>query len=362
MANNTAYGFHNLQEIFAQRIGSGTQNVELVRSAITATVAEHTRQLNEVTSVLASRTTAAKARFTLPTSGTLQPIDEFGNPRPVVGGSYYEVGFPIQGGGTAFGTDRVSRQLMTIQQANDDVLGAQLKDADWMMRHMLAALFSNTAWTYTDRDSTIGDISVKGLASGDTDKYAFAGGTVNTDNHYRATADAIDDSHNPFSPLRKELSEHPGNRGPFVAYVPSNLVDAITALTEFKDKPDENITTLTGEVLNNEGAQVRRFGDEVLGYLKSARMWVVEWKRLPDSYMVAASLGNTEPVLRMREYDAPGLQGFFPELHSPDGNLNITRLLRYAGFGVYDRTGAAVQLIGNGTYSVPTGYTAPLAI
>ena len=362
MANTTAYGFHNLQEIFAQRIGSGTQNVELVRNAITTTVAEYTRQLNELTGVLASRTTAAKARFTLPTSGTLQPIDEFGNPRPVVGGSYYEVGFPIQGGGTAFGTDRVSRQLMTIQQANDDVLGAQLKDADWMMRHMLAAIFSNTAWTYKDRDSSIGDISVKGLASGDSDKYAFAGGSTNTDNHYLATASAIADNANPFSPLRKELSEHPGNRGPFVAYVPSNLVDAITALTEFKDKPDENITNLSGEILNNEGAQVRRFGDEVLGYLKSARMWVVEWKRLPDSYIVAAALGNAEPVLRMREYDAPGLQGFFPELHSPDGNLNITRLLRYAGFGVYDRTGAAVQLIGNGTYSVPTGYTAPLAI
>jgi len=362
MANNTAYGFHSLQEIFSQRIGSGTQNVELVRNAITTTVAEHTRQLNEVTSVFAARTTAAKARFTLPTTGTLQPIDEFGNPKPVAGGGYYEVGFPIQGGGTAFGTDRVSRQLMTIQQANDDVLGAQLKDVDWVMRHMLAAIFTKTAWTYTDRDSTIGDISVKGLASGDTDKYAFAGGTVSTDDHYRATADAIDDSHNPFSPLRKELSEHPGNRGPFVAYVPSNLVDAITALTEFKDKPDENITALSGEVLNNEGAQVRRFGDEVLGYLKSARMWVVEWKRLPDSYMIATALGNTDPVLKMREYDAPALQGFFPELHSPDGNLNITRLLRYAGFGVYDRTGAAVQLIGNGTYSVPTGYTAPLAV
>jgi len=362
MANNTAYGFHSLQEIFSQRIGSGTQNVELVRNAITTTVAEHTRQLNEVTSVFAARTTAAKARFTLPTTGTLQPIDEFGNPKPVAGGGYYEVGFPIQGGGTAFGTDRVSRQLMTIQQANDDVLGAQLKDVDWVMRHMLAAIFTKTAWTYTDRDSTIGDISVKGLASGDTDKYAFAGGTVATDDHYRATADAIDDSHNPFSPLRKELSEHPGNRGPFVAYVPSNLVDAITALTEFKDKPDENITALSGEVLNNEGAQVRRFGDEVLGYLKSARMWVVEWKRLPDSYMIATALGNTDPVLKMREYDAPALQGFFPELHSPDGNLNITRLLRYAGFGVYDRTGAVVQLIGNGTYSVPTGYTAPLAV
>jgi len=362
MANSVAYGFHGLVDIFAQRLGGNAQNTELVRNAVVSTAAEHTRQLNEVLGVFAQRTTAPKARFQLPGSGTLQPIDEFGNPRPVQGGSYYELGFPIQGGATAFGTNRVTRQMMTVEQINNDMLNAQLKDADWMIRHMLAALFTNTTWTYTDADSTVGDLSVKGLASGDSDKYAFAGGTVATDNHYRATADAIADATNPFSPLRKELSEHPENRGPFVAYIPSNLVDTVTALTEFKDKPDTNITALSGEVLNNEGAQVQRFGDEVLGYLKSARMWVVEWKRLPDSYMIGAALGNAEPVLRMREYDAAALQGFFPEIHSPNGNLEITNLIRYAGFGVYNRTGAAVQRIGNGTYAIPTGYTAPLAI
>ena len=45
-----------------------------------------------------------------------------------------------------------------------------------------------------------------------------------------------------------------------------------------------------------------------------------------------------------------------------DGNHIVTRLIRYAGFGVADRVGAVCYYVGNATYQVPTAYDAPLAV
>ena len=64
----------------------------------------------------------------------------------------------------------------------------------------------------------------------------------------------------------------------------------------------------------------------------------------------------------MREYPAASLQGLFTENHSPDGNLQEYRFLRYAGFGVYNRVGAVAFRVSNGAYAVPTGYTTPVAV
>ena len=62
----------------------------------------------------------------------------------------------------------------------------------------------------------------------------------------------------------------------------------------------------------------------------------------------------------MRQYPSTALQGLFTENHSPDGNLHESRFIRYAGFGARNRIAALVYRIGNGSYAIPTGYTAPL--
>lgn len=363
MPNTVAYGFHGLADIWTSGAFQNNTLIPVVRDALIRTAEEHNRQINQLLGTLVRRVTFPKTRVMLGGAGTLQPIDEWGNPLPTRGGEYYEIGFPIQGGGDAIGTNRVSRAMMLVSDINDRILDIQKRDADWVMRHALAAILDNASWTFTDYDPTVGNLTVKPLANGDTDKYAFAGGTIATDNHYRATASAISDSANPFPAIRKELDEHPENAGPFVAYVPSNLIDSVTALTEHIEKGDPNVVLgANADTLTSDGEQVRRFGNEVTGYLKSSRMWVVEWKRLPDNYIVCVALGSATPVLAMREYPAPELQGLFLEETSPDGNLREQRFLRYAGFGVMNRVGAVVQQIGNATYQVPAGYDAPLAI
>jgi len=355
MADNTlAYGFVQYASLAAERVT--TVGVQRIWDAIEASTQEHTRQLNALLASFVERTTLYKERFMLPGSGTLQALDENGNPRPVSPSGYYDVAYPIQGGGTAWGDNRVTRALLTVGEANRNTLDALRKDVDWMRRHILAAVFDNVQWTFADPEW--GDLAIEGLANGDTVTYLRVGGASSVDTHQLAQAASIDDSNNPFGTIYDELMEHPSNDGPVVVYVPTNLTSSIEALSAFIEVGDPDLRY--GVSTDQIGAAFDRgFGDEVLG--KVNKCWIVEWRALPDSYMIAHAQG-AGPVIRMREYDDPALQGFFTEAWDSDGNHKGTRMIRYAGFGCVNRVAAVVQRIGNGSYAIPSGYDAPLSV
>jgi len=363
MANLVGYGFYDLQALFSQRVS--TVGVQRIYTAVQQSAAEYTRQANGIMSTLVERTTVAQEQIELAGDGTLQPLDEYGNPVPVQPGSYYQVAYPIQGGGTAWGTNRVSRELLTVEEANRNTVDAQRRDADWISRHALSAILCNTTWTYNDRIGPdgakgLGNITVQPLANSDTVKFNRRGGAAAaTDNHYLAQANAISSADNPFPTIREELQEHPMNTGPLVAYIASDLRASVEGLPTFVEVNDPNLRyglstdTLAGTV--DPGP-----ADEVLGYIKGENIWVAEWRSMPSSYIITHARG-AGPVLKMREYPVASLQGFFPEQFSPDGNLQEMRMIRYAGFGVAMRVAACVMYIGSASYAIPTGYTNPLA-
>lgn len=353
MANATAYGFIGLEHLAERRIADG--NVRVVADAVQASVEEYNRQANMALRELTRRTTEYKVRYRLPGGGTLQPLDQWGNPLVVRSEGYHDVAFPIQQAGTAWGNNRVTRALMTVGEANDETLSALKQDADWMRRHMLGALFDNTAWTF--EDELKGSLTVQPLANNDAVAYLRRSGTTATDNHYYAQAAAISDAANPFDTWYSELNEHPENAGPYVAYIPGNLKSSVKALTDWYDAPNPDVDpgTLGPRLVSRID---RGFGDTVLGYVNN--VWVVEWEALPDNYGIVVARGAETPALMMREFDSPTLQGLYQENFSPDGNLMEYRFIRMAGFGAYNRVGALAFRIGNAAYAVPTGYTTPL--
>lgn len=356
MANTLAYGFVGLENLMAQRLSDS--NVAIVRDAIAQSVAEHNRQVVALTGELVDPTEAYKIRFRQPGAGTLQPLDDKGNPLPVREGAYYDVAFPIQGAGTAFGDNRVTRALMSVEEVNEHVLNSLYRDADWMKRHILAALFDNVAWTFTDK--LYGALTIQPLANSDAVTYLKTNGTTAADTHYLAQAAAIADATNPYSVIYTELMEHPVNQGAeVVAYIPSNLVATTEALAAFLPVLDPNtVPGITNDRLG--GSTGLGMGQELLG--KVSKVWVVEWSNLPDNYIVAVARGTQKKVLRMREYPSASLKGLFQETNNVDGNSLETRFIRYAGFGALNRVGAVVYRIGNASYAIPTGYDAPLAV
>lgn len=361
MANNSvAYGFIGLQELYNQR--AATVGWPRIYDAVRVSAAEYTRVVNSMLDELAARVNIAQEQFELPGAGTLQPLDEWGNPLPIVPSGSYKVAYPIQGAGHAWGTNRISRELLTVEEANRFTLDAFARDSDWLIRHMLAAIFDNATWTFNDKvggqgGKGLGDITIQPLANSDAVTYVRKGGSAAADTHYLAQAGAIADATNPFPAIYAELMEHPSNSGPVKVYVPTANVDAVKGLANFTAVIDADVTpAATARALN--ASIDRGFGDEVLGKVDGC--WVIAWGRLPDDYLLAHASGN--PILGMREYDAPSLQGFFPETHSPDGNVVVNRMLRYAGFGVRNRVAALVQRVGNASYAIPTGYDAPLPV
>jgi hypothetical protein len=363
MANTLAYGFVGLQHLFNERVAE--VGVGRIFTAIQESAEEHARQINELNASYVELTTVAKEQIELAGSGTLQPLDEWGNPIPVRPSGSYAVAYPIQGAGTAWGTNRITQAMMTVDEANRNTVESQRMDADWIRRHVLAATFDNVAWTFNDKIGPngakgLGDISIQPLANGDTVTYVKTGGSVATDDHYLAQAAAIDDSNNPFDDIYDELIEHPSNGGPVVVYVATSLKTSIQALTAFVEvgDPDLRYGVATTQI-DSSVENIRGFGDEVLG--KVNKCWIVEWKVLPAGYMIGHAEGGG-PVLKQREYSASELQGFFMEEHSDDGARQLTKMLRYAGFGVSNRIGALAYYVGGGAYVIPTDYNAPLAV
>lgn len=359
----TTFGLLRTSDLYNQRVQ--TVGAQRVYDAVRSHVEEYTRVINAMMAEIAERTTIAQEDFELPGDGTLQPLDEDGNPLPVLPSGNYQVAYPIQGGGTAWGTNRVSRELMTVEEAERNTLDAERRDADWLIRHLLAAIFDNATWTYKDKvgangSKGLGDITIQPLANNDSVVYVRKGATAPaTDSHYLAQAAAIADNANPFPTIEAELSEHPsnGNRR-ILCYIPTNLKDSIMALDTFVGVADPNVSDPSAAAATN--VPNPGFGDEVLGYIRGTKCWIVLWGFLPDDYIFAKVEGKK--VLKMREYPAAALQGFFPENHNVDGNHLVTRMIRYCGFGVSDRVGALIMRIGNASYAIPTGYDAPLKV
>ena len=130
----TGYGFVGLQDVFNQRVSE--VGVDRVYTAIQDTAAEYNRVVNSIFAAWVTRTTMAQVQIELPGDSTLQPLDEWGNPRPVQPSGNYQMGYPIQGGGTAFGTNRVARAHMTVQEANRLTVEA-LHEGDTGITHRL---------------------------------------------------------------------------------------------------------------------------------------------------------------------------------------------------------------------------------
>lgn len=357
MANNElAYGFSSLEQFMAER--SSTVGVNVLTQAIAESSAEWTRATNALLSLMAERTTAAQERYLLPGTGSLQRLDEFGIPRVVAPSGYYDVAYPLLGGGTAFGRNRVTSALETVAEINRDQLTAESQDATWLRRHMLAALFDNTTWTFDD--PLLGNLTVQPLANNDTVTYTQVGGSSAAANHYRAQTAVIADATNPLDTVYSVLSAYPSNQGrDIITFVASAQVSDVEGLADFVPVGDSAILLGANDDRLAVNADVfRGMGDVVLG--RVSKQWVVEWRALPENYLISVVQGR--PPLAMREYPEERLQGLFPEVHSPDGARLERRYIRYAGFGVRNRVAAMVYQVegGDTTYDIPTGYTTPL--
>ena len=365
MANQAVYGFETLQDRLSQRIGDNL--IDEVNTAITTAVEFHNQQLNAIMDLFVAPTTKAKTRYRHPFTTRNQPLDQFGRPRPVKGAQSYDVAFPLQMSGSRMGWTWQNSANVTVADVQETIYSIMMGDQRWVFDHILAALFQDDGWTYLDDDDDIGSLTIEGLANGDSFIYSmYSGSDVGaTDDHILAQANAIGSgSDNPYPTILAELEEHPENgSGPFIAFIPTALKATTTALGTFNPVRDPNITpatssdTLTGSL----GVTVPGGDRMILGYEDSG-IWIVEYPRLPSEHIIAVSAGGAPP-LGMRQPEPAEQQGFAEvpaDMDSSPFPFMQRSWIRQAGFGGWNRVGGVAYRIGNGTYAVPTGYSAPM--
>lgn len=355
MANQVLYGFENLSDRFAERVQGNL--ITAINTAIDATMAEHNRQMDAFMALFVDRTTDYTRRYRTPTANRLQPLDELGRARPIRTAGYYDIAFPMQEAGTAWGQTYEASLKNTVQDVNNRLSSLLFGDLMWMRDHIFAALFSNTNWTYTDEEW--GALTIKGLANADTDTYMIQTGAQSgvTDTHYLAQASAIDDSNDPYPLIHDKLVEHPENGGKVIALVPTGLKTTTKALTSFYpiSNPDIDPGPNAARLIGSMGAAVPgvQFGYHDDG------VFLVEWPILPAGYIVAVTTDGDRP-LAMREDTVSQLVGFNKVAERNDYPYYESQYKRKAGFGAQNRVGAVVYRVGNGSYAIPTGYTSPM--
>lgn len=347
------YGFVNLQNLFDQRVDE--VEPEAISTAITTTLDEHNRQINAFNSLFCSDTTEHTQSYKSATAIRLQSLDEQGRSTPFHIAGKYSIAFPLKDAGAAIAQTYKSGVKMTVGELNDLVATMRTGDIRWNRDQILAALYANADWTFSD--DAYGDLTIKGLANGDSVTYQIKAGNDSgaTDNHYLAQADSIDDSHNPFPNLANELLEHPENGGEVIALVPQGLMSSVAGLEGFMRASDPNIAYGSGtdRLIGSLDAPVPGV---VKGYIDGENVWIVQWDNLPANYIIAVATQGERPLKRRQEPE-PELQGFGPRGNRNDWPYFEQQWTRYAGYGAWNRVGAAVLRVGNASYAIPSNYS-----
>lgn len=353
-ANAITYGFMQLEDVYDARVA--TLEAEKIDTAVTASAEMHTRDVDAVLNTLVTPTTARDAAYELPTSGELQPMSEDGTPIPTQNFREIAQGYPMMRGADSFGLNREAYAKLTVGEMDKLMAAVQSKDARWMIRRALAAIFTNVSWTFKEKGRT--DLTVRGLAvTGDGSIFLNENGDLTTADHYTGQAGAIGNTTNPYTANEAILRAHPANTGVIVHYIPPGLVADTQALASFYPPRDNPLIDYGDGVdfASSAAARYLGFGNDIVGVVGEGV--IVVSHRLPAGYVVSI-VDGVEKLLVMRQEPEADLQGLQTVPIQVDSNFRKWDFYRKAGFAVRNPIGAAVREIADASYDIPTGFDA----
>lgn len=275
----------------------------------------------------------------------------------------WDVAFPLYDFEEAVVSDDVDFAYMTPQEyqnAVDTILNRYTVERRWQLFHALFDDQGGSSETFSDRQW--GNLTIVPLANGDAVTYPPVEGSITeaTDDHYLETGyagTAISDANNPLVTIREELVEHFGTTTGgenVVVFCHQDETPYIEDLTDFDPVEDRFIRS-------GDNRDVPFNLPNVPGTIKgrSNGVWVVEWRHLPDNYMLGVHLDAPAPCVERVDPADTGLPRGL-NLVATDTTHPLQSAIYRGRFGIAVRNrlnGVAMEVGTGGTYTIPTDYT-----
>lgn len=300
-----------------------------------------------------------KERYKLPGGGYLQRRGNLTTTAATRAVSGWDVGFPLEDFGAQIAGDFVEMAYMTVQELQRQIDNVRIQNLNTWRFEILKRLFKNTQTVFTDPRK--GTINVEGLANGDSALYPPVLGTATeaTENHYIETGyitSAISSTNNPLTTVRNELEEHfgaPSGYGNVALFVNPTAVPYLEALADYDRVEDMNLRLGSDK---DVPINMPTVPGRVVG--RGYGAWVIEWRWVPDNYMLGLDLDIPGPLKIRRDPASTGLpRGLTLVAEDEEFPFRRSHYVHRFGVGVGNRlNGVVLELANGGAYTIPTAY------
>lgn len=336
---------------------------ERINQVIRSRADAHSRQLQEVTSLLGFWTTESQLPFGGYSKTAGYEVDEVGRAKPTKGGVGYFCGLPLRR--WMYDTQWTYDYMQQATQADlaRDILGMEDADDTYVMSRILDAIFNPVNYTYVDQIDRsnvrmpIVPMRVKALANADGLELPPGPNgerfDPSTHTHYdydtSVTASKV-------SAGVKTVREH--NRDSVVQiWINSAEEVAFNALPigNFKPLPYAGVLqATTRDVLTSPTLNSRNISDRMIGKYDDAEVWVKY--QIPANYGLIVDINAPTKVVGIRYHDKFGGRNLVPVVEDRNFPFIAKGYRRVIGAGVWNRTAAAVINFNQngGAYVAPT--------
>lgn len=301
-----------------------------------------------------------KERYYLPAGGFMEKRGQLSTTGAVQTSGSYDVAYPLEDYGVQVGGDDISLAYMTVQDLDRHLQSVFTRDANSLRFELLKALMNDAQDTFEDKLN--GSLSIEPLANGDAVVYppVIGSSTEATDDHYAESgylSSAISDTNNPLVTVKDEIEEHFGTSAGgsdiivFIANAEKTIIEGLTdydPLLDSKIRPGSNTDIVTGLPGGLPGTVIGR----------SNGVWVVEWRHLPATYMIAIDPTLPAPMkIRVDPADTGLARGLTLVATNDKYPMSDSHWRRRYGVGVGNRLNGAIMEVANGgSYTIPSDY------
>lgn len=349
-------GTFQLSDLLVNQAGFQTVagfGIDKAADMVQADLAAHQAVLTDAIGDLASPTTDR-----LDATGTLggmvmRRFDEYGRPVTQKVAGAYNLGYPLEKWGIGIGWTREWFRAHTMTDLAIQTQAAENAHIAAVYAGLRQAIYLSTNFNFVDEfgDGPQITIPVKRLVNADglaimpgPNGEAFDGATHT---HYLANATLT--AAYALS-LVNTVLEHRVTGGVRIAISQADRA-AWEALTGFQANRDPRITYVTTD-RNTTAIDITRMNNLQIGTFSTAEVWVKPWA--VTGYPLAYDSANPSKPLRYRQRNGEALQGLTPAAANDVFPLHAEWMEAHFGFGVRERTAAAVLDNTHGSYTDPS--------